>query len=1021
MDFRVLGPLEVEHAGAPVHIGSRMQRRLLALLLLHTDVPVPAGHAIDVLWGEQPPPSATKGLHTYLSRLRRVLGEDGLIESGTHGYRLRVEDQQLDARRFERLVATARDQLDSAPAEAAAGLAEALALWQGPAYGEFADEEFARAEALRLDELRLTATEDAFDARLALGDTGLVADLAAFADAHPLRERAHLQLMAALSHAGRQTEALEVYQRVRRRLADESGLDPSPALQRLQGEILRQAANVTATAGNDHRDDRVERPSGNLPRPVTSFVGRRHETEAVCRLLERDHLVTLTGVGGVGKTRLALQAAAVVAEHYPDGVWWCELAPIDPDALTHAVADVLGVHQQASFSLADSIVSALADKRLLLVLDNCEHVVEASAQLTELILRTCPEVTVLATSREPLTVDGEQVWHVPPLPLPPDHANDRDRAPSARLFYDRASAYHFDVGADETTAIAVADICRKLDGLPLAIELAAALVPTLTPAEIARRLGQRFRLLTHGPRADPRHRSLIAVVEWSYQLLEPAEQRLFDHLAVFAGGFTLPEAEGICADHDLDAESVAGLLAGLVSRSMIEVDRSTSPVRYRQLETLRHYAEQRLAERGEQLAMRARHAAWFVDLAERADAAVRGPDEAEAVALLEAELANLRAAHRWATGQGDADLALRLAAALYIYARFRLNEEVFVWAEEAAALPAAADHPLLPTVRGIAAHGRSNRGDLTGARELAEHALAAAPEPSSGLFVPLRVLATTALHEGRLDDCHHYTQRAVASAHRDGDTYHRLWMQMHDVLALVYGGQQQAGREAALAQQAAGEQLRNPTQRAWALYGHAEACGDEDPDTALRLLDEVIALAGPVRGRFLEAVARVTSTSLLARHHSPYEALAAFPDLIRRWHRRGDWIHQWTTLRNLVPLLVRVGADDPAARLYGAQHAAGAAAPAYGDEATRLAAARDALTGRLGATRFETLVEQGQALSATDAVDVALTSIADILAQRSPAGDPDGPATVAPGHASRADPGSSARAGSRPPTHHEPS
>ena len=1014
MDFRVLGPLAVERAGAPVHIGSRMQRRLLALLLLTTDGSVRAEHAIDVLWAEEPPPSATKGLHTYLSRLRRVLGEDGLIESDTHGYRLRIDDRQLDARRFERLVATARKHLDSAPADAAAGLAEALALWQGPAYGEFADEGFARAEALRLEELRLTATEDAFGARLALGDPGLVADLTAYADAHPLRERAHLQLMTALSHVGRQTEALEVYQQVRRRLADESGLDPSPALQQLQCEVLRQSTSVMPPAANARRNDRVERPPGNLPRPITSFVGRRHETEAVCRLLERDHLVTLTGVGGVGKTRLALQAAAVIGERYPDGVWWCELAPTDAEALPHVVADILGVHQQASHSLADNIVSALVDKRLLLVFDNCEHVVEASAKLTELILRTCPEITILATSREPLTVDGEQIWHVPPLPLPSDRADGRDRAPSARLFYDRASAYHPDIVADETTATAVADICRNLDGLPLAIELAAALVPSLEPSEIARRLGQRFRLLTHGPRTDPRHRSLIAVVRWSYQLLEPAERRLFDRLAVFAGGFTLPEAEGICADGDLAAESIAGLLAGLVSRSMVEADRRASPVRYRQLETLRHYAGQRLAERGEEAAMRARHAVWFVEFAERADAAVRGPDEADAVTLLESELANLRAAHRWTTGQGDADLALRLAAALYIYARFRLQDEMFVWAEEAAALPAAAGHPLMPTVWGIAAHGKSNRGDLTSARELAEHALAAAPGPAAGLFVPLRVLATTALHEGRLDDCHHYTRRAVALARRDGDTYHQLWMEMHEVLALVYGGQRQAGLEAALAQRAAGEQLGNPTQRAWTLYGHAEACGDEDPETALRLLDEVLALAGPVRGRFLEGVARVASTSILARHHSPFEALAAFPDIIRRWHRRGDWIHQWTTLRNLVPLLVRIGADQPAARLYGAQHGAGAAAPAYGDEAERLAAAREALIERLGADGFKVLADQGKAFNPAEVVDVALTSITAVLQARGTADRLDvATPTVAPARDTPADAGSSARVGPR--------
>ncbi len=986
MDFRVLGPLEVEHAGTHVHIGSRMQRRLLALLLLNTDVSLRAEHAIDVLWGGEPPPSATKGLHTYLSRLRRALGEDGLITSDTHGYRLRVEDRQLDARRFERLVSTAREQLDSAPADAAAGLAEALALWHGPAYGEFADEDFARAEAMRLDELRLAATEDAFAARLALGDTGLVADLAAFADAHPLRERPHLQLMTALAHAGRQTEALEVFQRVRRRLADESGLDPSPALERLQAEILRQSASVTTTAGDDHQHEPVERP-GNLPRPITSFVGRRHESDAVHRLLARARLVTLTGVGGVGKTRLALQAAATSAERYPDGAWCCELASSDSGAVGHAVADTLGLHQQTGAGMADSIVAALADKQLLLVLDNCEHVIDAAAQLASSILRGCPDVTILATSREPLAVDGEQVWWVPPLPLPADRPDDPADAPAVRLFYDRAASHRSDLDHDAATVAAVADICRQLDGLPLAIELAAALVPALEPAEIARRLGHRFRLLTRGPRTDRRHRSLSAVVAWSYQLLDPQEQQLFDRLSVFAGGFTLAAAEGVCADDELAADHLAGLLAGLVSRSMVEVDRSCEPVRYHLLHTLRHYAGQRLAERAETPVLQARHAAWFVELAEQADADVRGPDEARAVTLIEAELANLRAAHRWTTGQGDADLALRLVAALYVYARFRLNDEVFVWAEEAAALPAAAGHPLLPTVLGIAAHGRSNRGDLTSARELAEHALTSAAEPA-GLFVPLRVLATTALHEGRLDDCHHYTQRAIAAARHDGDVYYQLWMQMHEVLALVYSGEQQGGIERALAQQAAGEQLANPTQRAWALYGHAEACGDEDPETALRLLDEVIALAEPVRGRFLEAVARVTSTSLLARHQDAHEALTTFPELIEQWRRVGDWTHQWTTLRNLVPLLVRLGADEPAALLYGAQNAADTAAPAYGDDAARLATACDTLRGRVGAAEFEALVARGGELTGREAVELAQASITELLAEHGAAAAP---------------------------------
>ena len=1014
MDFLVLGPLEVDRDGAHVRIGSRMQRRLLALLLVQGGDAVRAERVVDVLWGADPPPTANKGLHTYVSRLRRVLGDDVRIGSDANGYRLDLEGHELDSRRFEQLVSVARQRVPDEPAAAAADLAEALSLWRGPAYAEFADEDFARAEAVRLEEIRLAATEDAFAARLASGDTGVIPDLEAFATANPLRERPHAQLMTALDQAGRPSDALEVYQRVRNRLADEVGLEPSPTLQQLQIDILQQTTGHARTArdtgddgdgsssepgghevgrdqpgghevGRDQPGDREPRrgeppqqPAGNLPTPVTSFVGRRHETEAVRRLLERNHLVTLTGVGGVGKTRLALQAAAATATRYPDGVWWCELAPVDPDAVAHAVATVLDVHQQANQGIADSIVTSLAGKRVLLVFDNCEHLIEASARLVERILHSCPEVTVLSTSREPLTVGGEQVWHVPPLPLPSDRADDGADAPSARLFIDRAQAHLAGFTVDEATRVAITDICRQLDGLPLAIELAAALVPALEPPEIARRLGHRFRLLTHGPRTDPRHRSLAAVVEWSYQLLDAAEQHLFERLAVFTGGFTLTAAEGVCADEHLPAERIAALLTSLVSHSMVGVDRSALPARYRMLETLRQYAVQRLAERGEEAAIRARHAAWFVELAERADVDVRGPDEAEAVALLEAELANLRTAHRWALEHEEADLALRQVAALYVYARFRLRDEVFTWAEQATQLPTAADHPLHPMVMGVAAHGISNRGDLGRAREVAEQAIATAAD-TSGLFVPLRVLSTIALHEGRLDDCRHYAQRAIESARRDGGAYYLLWMQMHEGLALVYGGQREAGLEVALAQRAAGERLDNPSQRAWALYGHAEACGDEDPETALRLLEEVIALAEPVQARFLEGVARVAIASLLARHGSPGDALAAFPDIIRHWRRVGDWTHQWTTLRNLVPLLVRLDADEPAALLLGAQDAADTAAPAYGAEARRLAEARATLSSRLGTSACEALADRGGQLGGEQATELALESIAAIL------------------------------------------
>ncbi|MFW6090954.1 MAG: BTAD domain-containing putative transcriptional regulator [Actinomycetota bacterium] len=983
MDFRVLGPLELSRDGTPVLLSSRMQRRLLAMLLIHAGGPVSAERLIDVLWAGEPPPSAWGGLQTYVSRLRGALLDGDEIVSDEHGYRLRVSHGRVDAWRFERLVAAARAHLPEKPAEAASRFADALALWRGPAYIEFSDEDFARAEAVRLDELRLAATEEAFVARLSCGDRSLIADLEAFLIAHPLREQPHALLMTALARAGRQSEALEVFQQLRRRLADELGLEPSPALHEAQAEVLQQTAGTVPQQSSGTSSPATatavgrSQLTGNLPRPVTSFVGRQHERDAVRRLLGRGRMVTLVGVGGVGKTRLALQAVADVAAHYSDGVWWCELAPADPESVGHTVATVLGVQPQAQRSVADSISDALADKSLLLVLDNCEHVVTATAELAGHLQRRCPDITLLATSREPLTVDGEQVWRVPPLELPPQGGDPGgERTASAQLFCDRARSFDADFSVDETTEAAVADICRQLDGLPLAIELAAALVPGLEPAEIARRLGDRFQLLTHGPRTDPRHRTLAAVVQWSYQLLTTDEQHLFDRLAVFAGGFTLQAAEGVCADEEVPGEQVAGLLAGLVSRSMVSVDRSVAPARYHLLETLRQYAGQRLAERGEPAALRARHASWFTDLAEQADAQLRGPGEPDTVAQLEAELANLRAAHRWAVEHNDADCTLRLAAALHLFAFYRLRDEVFVWAEQAAELPAAAGHRLAPMVWGIAALGATNRGELVRARTLADRALAAAPDPTApGLYPALYALGAADLYEGRLADSRHRHQQAHEASRRADDAYCCGLARLHGVFPIIYDSAREDGLDAALAARATAEALDSPRQRGWSRYAHAEALGDDDPDEALRLLDEAMALAERVGDRLLQGVVRVATTTLAARHRSPREALDSFADVIQHWRRAGVWTHQWTTLRNLVWVLAHLHADEHAALLYGAQRAAGNAARTYGADAERLADARRMLGARLGEATFEALADQGSQLSGGQAVDFALAGI----------------------------------------------
>lgn len=991
MRFGVLGVLEVAVGDQPVPIGSHMQRRLLALLLLHANEVVATDRIIDVLWRGEPPVAAQAGLHSYVSRLRRALGDAGeaeRIQARPPGYRLRAGPDEVDAHRFEQQVETTHSSPATTPAETAARLSVALGCWRGPAYAEFADEDFARGEAVRLNELRLAVTEDCFDARLAARAHGeLVGELEAFTTQHPFRERPRGQLMLALHRCGRQPEGLEAFQRFRELLGDELGLEPSPQLRQLHDQILRrepalipapqQPAAPPADVSSLPDASAASSPAvpGNLPREVTSFVGRRNETEAVARLLDRGPLVTLTGPGGVGKTRLALRAAAHAAGSHPDGVWLCELAPVDANAVDHAVAGALGVVPEGG--VVDALVAFLTGRRALVVLDNCEHVVDAVAGVVERLIRSCENVTVLATSRQPLGVRGEQAWSVPPLPVPGEGPDPEDlKSPSLALFCDRAALHRPGFALTSANAAAVVAICRQLDGLPLAIELAAALLHAMEPEEIAVRLDQRLSLLTHGRRTDPRHRSLSAVVDWSYQLLEQPVRHLFDRLAVFSGTFGLDAVETVCADEQVPRERIAGLLAELVGASMVDVERAGGATRYRLLETLRQYGLDRLTERGEEAALRARHTAHFVAAAERADAAVREADEASGVAAFEADMDNLRAVHRWTVDHGETDLALRLVTACYAFALYRLHDEVFRWAEELVDTLDVTAHPLGPAVHGVAAHGISHRGDLARTKALARRGLDAAADVDDPARLPaLTALAAVALYEGRLGECRRLAEETGSLAHRWQRHYEAAVARQHEVLALAYSGEQDAALRVAADHRQRPEGLKSPIQRGWALYCNAEALGDTDPTQALALLEKAMALADSVRGRFLTGVALVSATSLRARHGSPVEALASFREVIGHWRRTGDWIHQWTTLRNLVTLLIRLDEHEPAAVLLGALTAAETAAPLYGADAQRLADAAETLTRHLGEEAFAVSRKRGAAMEALEVVDFAVATI----------------------------------------------
>ncbi|MGP3956172.1 BTAD domain-containing putative transcriptional regulator [Nonomuraea sp. 3N208] len=654
MRFGVLGPLAVWTAdGEPVRVIETKVRALLAGLLIHAGRTVSADRLVEDLWGARPPANAPAALRVKVSQLRGVLGDRELVAYRAPGYVLRVEPDAVDAGRFETLLGRAQNAGDLR--ERTTLLREALDLWRGDAYAEFADEPFAQAAVSRLDEQRLVAMEELAEARLGLGEHALVAaELADLVARHPLRERLRAVHVRALYLAGRQSEALTAYEDLRGRLREEFGADPSSELAALHQAILRQ----------DPALDAPVRVHSNLPAPLSDLVGREEAVAEVRALLRASRLVTLTGPGGVGKTRLALAAAAAVGPrpaapapgtlHGPGpgagfggGVWLVELAALRPHAgvveVAEVVGGVLGLRDDVAGSMVDRAAAALEGKRTLLVLDNCEHVVEQVATLAARLLRAAPELRILATSQESLRIEGEALWRVPPL------------APEAavELFTARAG---IEPDAD------VAEICARLDGLPLALELAATRMRALTPRQLAERLDDRFRLLASGLRGAPaRQQTLRAMMDWSWELLSRHEQVVLRRLAVHADGCTLETAEEVCAEPGVD---VLDLLARLVDRSLVV--RAAGP-RFRLLESVAAYCRERLREAGEDDLIALRHARYYTTLAERAEPYLRGHEQRRTLALLDAEGANLRAALETAVRLGAAGEAVRLVNAMAWY------------------------------------------------------------------------------------------------------------------------------------------------------------------------------------------------------------------------------------------------------------------------------------------------------------------------------------------------------------------
>ena len=815
MEIGILGPLEVRAAGRILAVTGSRLRSLLTRLAADAPGVVSATELIEAVWPEGPPADPVNGLQSLVSRLRRTLLEPTVIAQVAGGYRLAVDRGNVDAVAFSDLVTTGHRQLTDGAAQGARDtLVKALALWRGEPLADAGDAPYAVARAARLQEQRLEARADRIEADLRLGQSvDVIAELTELVAAHPLRERLTGQLMRALAADGRTADALAAYDRLRVNLADELGVDPGGDLRAVHLALLRGEIVGTpeVPALPTHSD--AETPSAqpmpddppaerlrhsNLRSFLTSFIGRGDEVRRVSGMLERGRLATIVGPGGAGKTRLATESARRCESHFPDGVWLVELAPVsDAATISQATLGALGLLDTRSVDrrvdrhprdTTEQLLDSLQAAHCLLIMDNCEHLVGGVASLVDQILADCPGVRVLTTSREPLGIVGESLCVLPPLGLPPDNSTAAEalRYPAVQLLAERAQAVSAGFEVDDDNVAQVIEIVRRLDGLPLAIELATARLRVLPIGEIAARLSDRFRLLAGGNRtAVPRHRTLRAVVEWSWDLLTEQDRLVAERLAVFPAGTDLPAAVAVCSgiqgDDPVAADDVGDLLLALVDKSLLQP--VGDGLRYRMLETIREYGVERLAERAELDDARLRHARYFAALTADLDPVLRTRDQLAALEVIRVERDNILGALRYLGDCGDGIAAVDLCLSLtWYWSMIGADGESRIWLEFALSADGADRHPDRAYAEGARAISRIASGEMPGpggwdeARDELRHIaarLSASPPPRVAALAVLAPMlgyfgGDNALAESLMDPILHSPDPWVRATARTG-------------------------------------------------------------------------------------------------------------------------------------------------------------------------------------------------------------------------------------------------------------
>ncbi len=780
IEYRVLGPVvAVDLAGTPLPVGGLRRRAVLAALLLHRGAGLSVERLVDMLWPGTAPPTAATMVHGAVAGLRHVLEPGGrdvsprvLVRHGD-GYALQVAPEQIDAVRFERLLGAGRQLVDGAPERAAGLLAEALSEWRAPALAGLG-QPFARAAAARLDELRLQSVELHAQAELRLGHHhAVVAELEEVMGADPFREGACAQLMVALYRCGRQADALAAYRVLHRALVTDLGVEPGVDLQRLEMSVLRHDEELRA--GRSSQPGRAGRRAAP-PVSVSSFVGRARDQDDVLSLLKTHRLVTLCGIGGAGKTRLALEVTRRLAERGDTDTFLVDLAALTtPTLVEAALADALGLRTEPGQPLARTVAAALSAQPAMVVLDNCEHLIAACADLVQALLAATGEVRILTTSRESLGVPGEHVYLVRPLRTSAAHATweQVSACEAVMMFENRAAAARPGFAVTEQNAAQVGEVCRRLDGLPLAIELAASRAAVLPLHELVKRLDDRFTLLESATRAaDRRHRSLAATLDWSLDLLAGAERSVFASLAVFPAGFDLAAATAVCADAHVG--DIALLLARLVASSLVQLEDEAGGSRYRLLETVRAYGREQL-DPPARSALHERHAAHYLAVAQAAEPHLFAAGSGPWLEQLHTERHNLRAALQWCFGAGaDPDRGVLLVRCLWHYWDLRgVRDEGLRWVHGALAV-VGADRPA-QRMRLLAAGALLHLGqaDFAATVQLATEQLALA-RPAGDRAAEgdaLALLATVDWARGRFDRAQQRYEDGIGASLGAGDVW----------------------------------------------------------------------------------------------------------------------------------------------------------------------------------------------------------------------------------------------------------